>query len=279
MKKFISALCAASLGASLFAYDIISDAQIKGSATSMTRTDFSIVSKFGEYFRTPSTKYTYTLNSSGKTTESAELTARDALVNKISNTYDATGRLTAQVCLDAEGSVIWKSSVNYKNGKKTDVSEFGRDGGLKSKIIYTYTGDNLSEETVYNADGYLVGKSIYKYDDKGRLSVLDSYFDDGSLAQESVYTYTEEGKKDTITYYDGHGKLSSKCIFRYAANGSLSEVTTYGADNQTTSRQLVKYDNKGNVSRLTTYSVAKKFGTTVNEMTDMSEFTYGYDEK
>ena len=74
------------------------------------------------------------------------------------------------------------------------------------------------------------------------------------------------------------GKLTSKCVFRYAANGTLTEVTTYGSDNQTTTRQLVKYDNNGNISRITTYNVAKKFGTTVNEMTDMLEFSYNYAE-
>lgn len=277
MKKIISSLCVALAGSLLFAYDIASEAQIKDGAKSVTRTDFSIVSKFGEYFRTPSTKYAYILDSAGRTVESAELTARDAVINKISNVYDANGNLKEQICTDSDGIQIWKSVVTYKDGKKSDVSEFGKDGSLKTKTIYLYENSKLADETVYNSEGALMEKTIYKYDEKGRLSTQDIYFNDGTLAQESQIFYTENGKKDSVSYYDQHGKLTSKCIFRYAANGTLSEVTTYGADNQTTTRQLVKYDSDGNISRITTYNVAKKFGTTVNEMSDMQEFSYNYD--
>lgn len=276
MKKILSALFVASIGASLFAYDIAADAQVKGAAKSITRTDFSIVSKFGEYFRTPSSKFVYTLDAAGKTTESTELTARDTVVNKVKNGFDASGNLTEQFGFDADGAQLWKSTTAYKNGNKADVSEFGKDGSLKTKTVFGYTDGKLTEETLYNADGALVEKTIIKYDEKNRVSVQDVYFEDGTLCQESQISYTDDGKKDTVTYYDGKGRLSSKCVFRYAANGILSEVTTYGADNQTTSRQLVKYDSVGNITRITTYTVSRKFGTTVNEMTDMSEFTYSY---
>lgn len=277
MKKILAALALASLGTSLFAYDIASDAQIKGAAKSVTRTDFSIVSKFGEYFRTPSTKLTYTLDVAGKILDSTELTARDVVLNKVKNTYDTTGRLAEISCSDADGAQLWRSAVTYKNGVKSDISEFAKDGSLKSKVIYSYTDSKLTDETAYNSEGSLVSKTIFKYDDKGRVSVQDIYFEDGSLYQESQITYTEDGKKDTITYFDGRGLLTSKCVFRYGTNGILSEVTTYGSENQTTSRQLVKYDAKGNISRITTYTVARKFGTTVNDMTDMSEFAYTYE--
>lgn len=276
MKKFISALCVALIGTSIFAYDIASEAQLKGGPKSVTKTDFSIVSKFGEYFRTPSTKYTYILDSAGKTIESSELTARDVVVNKISNTYDSNGNLTKQTCVDSEGIQLWQSETTYKNGKKADIAEYGKDGSLKSKIIYSYENSNISSETIYDSEGALVEKITFKYDEKGRVSVQDIYFNDGSLAQEIQTVYTDNGKKDSVSYYDKTGALTSKCIFRYAANGTLSEVTTYGADNQVSTRQLVKYDSNGNILRITTYNIAKKFGTTVNEMTDMSEFSYDY---
>ena len=276
MKKIITALCVASIGASLFAYDIASEFQVKGAAKSVTRTDFSVVSKFGEYFRTPSTKILYTLDGSGKTVESSELTARDSVINKIKNTYDASGNLTELNGFDGDGAQLWHSVVTYKNGVKNDISEYGKDNVLKTKTIYGYADSKLSEETLYNSEGVLVEKTVYKYDDKKRLSTVDIYFDDGTLFQEKQITYNDSGKKDTVSYFNARGVLTSKCVFRYAANGSLNEVTTYGQDNQTTSRQLVKYDSNGNITRITTYSVARKFGTTVNEMTEMSEYAYAY---
>lgn len=276
MKKIISSLCVALAGSLLFAYDIASEIQVRNGAKTVTKTDFSIISKFGEYFRTPDSKYVYVLDSYGKTVESSELSPRDALINKISNTYDSNGNLKEQICKDADGSQLWKSVITYQNGKKSDVSEYGKDGSLKSKVVYTYENSNLTDETVYNAEGALVEKSIYKYDDKGRVSVQDIYFEDGTLAQESQTAYTSDGKKDVISYFDLKGNLSSKCVFRYASNGNLSEVTTYGSDGQITTRQILKYDANGNVIRLTTYNVAKKFGTTVNEMTEMTEYAYNY---
>lgn len=276
MKKIISSLCVILASSLLFGYDIASEAELKGGPKNITKTDFSIVSKFGEYFRTPSTKYTYIFDTNGKTVESSELTARDTLVNKITNVYDTNGNLTQQICTDSDGIQLWKSESTYKNGKKADVSEYGKDGSLKSKTIYTYENSKLADETVYNSEGALVEKTTYKYDDKGRVNIQDIYFNDGSLAQESQITYTDNGKKDSVSYFDKNETLTSKCIFRYATNGTLSEVTTYGQDTQVTMRQLVKYDGNGNISRITTYNVARKFGTTVNEMVDMLEFSYNY---
>ena len=85
MKKLICGFVISVLGLSLFAYDIASEVKIKGSVKNYTRTDFSVVSKFGEYFRTPSTKTVYSIDSAGNVLESTETTARDVLINKISN--------------------------------------------------------------------------------------------------------------------------------------------------------------------------------------------------
>ena len=65
-------------------------------------------------------------------------------------------------------------------------------------------------------------------------------------------------------------------VFRYATNGSLSEITTYDANKQVTKRTLIKYDAKGNANKVSEYSVAEKFGTTVSDLTAMSEYSYEY---
>ena len=65
-------------------------------------------------------------------------------------------------------------------------------------------------------------------------------------------------------------------VFRYASNGSLSEITTYDSNKQVTKRTLIKYDAKGNANKVSEYAVAEKFGTTVNELTAMSEYSFEY---
>ena len=41
-------------------------------------------------------------------------------------------------------------------------------------------------------------------------------------------------------------------------------------------RKIVKCDASGNIIKVTTYSVGNKFGKTMNEMTEMVEFSYQY---
>ena len=71
------------------------------------------------------------------------------------------------------------------------------------------------------------------------------------------------------------GKQTS-LVFRYGANGALNEITTYNSDKQVIKRTLIKYDAKGNVNKVSEYDVAEKFGTTTNELTAMSEYTFEY---
>ena len=103
--------------------------------------------------------------------------------------------------------------ITYKNGKKTDVSEYGADGSIRNKVIYNYDGNNLSDETVYNSDGALVGKLIYKYEG-GKLAREYEYFADGSLDTEKQYTYTSSGKKDSIVTIKADGEIAKKEVFR-----------------------------------------------------------------
>ncbi len=276
MKKVLSIVLAGAIASSLFAYDIAAGASLKTKARTVTRTDFTIVSKFGEYFRTPSSKIIYKFDDQGKITESSELTPRDALVNKIVNTYDNMGNLTAQVCYDADNVQIWNTTITYKDNMKSDCSEFTKGGYLKGKTIYSYSGKNLTDESYYNADGLLVWKIIYKYDDSNRIEHEYEYFGDGTLDEERSYTYNAANQKESISYYDANGIIKSKDVFRYAADNSLSEVTAYDSDGKITKRSLVKTDSFGNTSKVTGYAVLRKFGTTVNEMSDMTEFIYDY---
>src|SRR5574344_1755940 len=115
MKKIIAAVAVAGMSVSLFALDLFSVVPLKGSVKSYTVTDYSISSKFGDYFRTPETKFTHVLNASGFATESSELTARDVLANKITNTYNDVGKLVGQVAYSGENQLIWKNTITYND--------------------------------------------------------------------------------------------------------------------------------------------------------------------
>lgn len=276
MKKILAFVLTAGLSLSLFAADIFKYAPITGNVKAYTETDFSIATRFGTLYRTPSTKIMHIFDSNGKETSSSELTPKDAVINTISTTYDTAGNLVEQLCTSADGEVVWKNSYTYKNGLKTDASEYDRKGNLRARTIYTYDNNVLVDESSYDGEGALIWKTIYKYSDANRIASVNEYNPDGSLSEKLEYNYTESGAIDSISKYDAFaGKLTSM-IFRYGANGALGEITTYNSDKQVIKRTLIKYDAKGNVNKISEYDVAEKFGTTVNELVAMSEYSFEY---
>jgi len=275
MKKLMAAVLAAGMGFCVFGMDIFSYVPAGGGAKNYTQTDYTITSKFGNYFRTPSEKSVHILNSSGEETLVSTYTARDVLTGKIVKNYNASGKLYEQISYDAADEVLWRTSVTFNNGVKSDVSEFGKDGSLKAKTIFTYTDGKLVDETGYDGDGALVWKIVYKYNPDGTVASQSQYSADGALDEERTYTYMDDGRIDTVSYLDGYMNSSVQEVFRYT-DGKLTEITTYGSGNKISGRLLVKYDAAGNVTKLSDYSVAEKFGTTVNELVSMTDFVFEY---
>ena len=276
MKKLLALALTASLGLSLFAADIFTYAPITGNVKSYTETNFSIASRFGTLFRTPSSKITHNFDTNGKETTSSELTPKDAVINTISSSYDSNGNLAEQVCTSADGEIVWKNTYTYKNNLKADVSELDRKGDLRARTIYTYDNNLLVDESSYNGEGALIWKTIYKYDENNRITSVNEYNPDGSLSEQTSYNYTEAGAIDSLSKLDADVGRRTQLVFRYGASGTLNEITTYNADKQVIKRTLLKYDDKGNVNKISEYDVAEKFGTTVNELVSMSEFSFEY---
>ena len=276
MKKILAFALTAGLSLSLFAADIFKYAPITGNVKAYTETDFSIATRFGTLYRTPSSKIMHIFDSNGKETSSSELTPKDAVINTISTTYDTAGNLVEQLCASADGEIVWKNTYTYKNGLKLDASEYDRKGNLRARTIYTYENNLLADESSYDGEGALIWKTIYKYADNGRLTSVNEYNPDGSLSEQTEYNYTESGAIDSVAKYDALTGKQTSLVFRYGTNSALNEITTYNSDKQVIKRTLLKYDAKGNVNKVSEYDVAEKFGTTVNELTAMSEYTYEY---
>jgi len=276
MKKLLAFALTAGLSLSLFAADIFKYAPITGNVKAYTETNFSIATRFGTLYRTPSLKITHIFDSNGKEASSSELTPKDAVINTISSTYDSAGNLAEQLCTSADGEIVWKNSFTYKNGLKTDASEYDRKGNLRARTIYTYDNNLLTDESSYDGEGALIWKTIYKYDDNNRVISVNEYNPDGSLSEKTEYNYTEAGAIDSAAMLDAFAGKQTSLVFRYGANGALNEITTYNSDKQVIKRTLIKYDAKANVNKVSEYDVAEKFGTTVNELVAMSEYSYEY---
>ena len=106
--------------------------------------------------------------------------------------------------------------------------------------------------------------------------MIDKVYASCSLSEEKIYAYNETGAIDTITYFDSFYGNQTQDVFRYGTNNILNEITGYDSTKKVVKRVLLKYDTTGNVNKVSVYNVAEKFGTTVNELAEMSEYVYEY---
>ena len=277
MKKFLLSVLVASCGIFAFAYDDSPFMNPKGSPKSYTQTEFTITTKFGDYFRTPATKYKHTFNELGLEIESAEYSATGQLADKVVYEYTDDKQLASQSCFDANGNLVWKiSGVFDKNGKKIEENEYDGKGSMVGKTIYKYDGDSSIDETYYNSQGNLIWKNTYLYNQEKKLVESRGYFSNGTLDVKKVYVYNTDGTLSEINSYNYLNEQVEREQYVYNADGLLLEQALYGSDGKRRSRVFFKYDANKNIIKQTTYNILQKFGSTVNEMAGQSDFEYEY---
>lgn len=276
MKKTVLVLSAALLVSSVYAFDSSATLKTTGSVSEYTKTEYSITEKFGDYYRSPKAKFTHIFDGSGKETEASELTNRDSLVDRIMYTYES-GRVKNMSCTDADGKLSWKMLYEYDaKGRKIEEASYNAAEVLMNKTIWKYPSDKQIEESFYNADGALLSRTITKLDEQKRNSEVATYRGDGSLDEKKVYTYNDAGKLAEVAYSDATGSQLKRVVYRFDASYTVTEKQTYNSRNKLSVRVIFKYDSVGNIVKETTYNVAEKFGTTVNELAGISEYSLKY---
>lgn len=273
MKKSLFIFAAAALCAQTFAFDQGPVIKPVTPVSSYTKIEYQITEKFGDYYRSPRAKFVHNFDVNGNETEATELTSKDSLVDRITYKYEGNN-LVEKICTDVDGKVFWKMTTAYDaNGNKTEESEFNASDTLINKTIWRING-NQTDESYYNADGVLLSKIITKTDDQGRTAEVAQYAAAGNLEEKAAYTYNDAGKLSEISFTNGAGIQTKKTVFRFDATYQITEEQTYDQNNKLIVRIIYKYDASGNIIKTTTYNVAEKFGTTVNELAGISEYSY-----
>ena len=245
-----------------------------GNVTSYTKTNYSVTSKFGEYFRSVSEKEVHNF-SNGQETEYSLLNAKDELITKTTYTYNAK-KLASMAYFDAESEAELKTEYEYgvdSKIKSYTVTE-SDSGNLSSKTIYKYEGKKVTENH-YDKDGKLYMRVIQTLNDDGIPVQETEYNGDGSFSLSRNYSFTESKKIAAIETFDEEGNCTNKIAFRYDANDFLTEIQVY-ENAKITERRIYKNDALGNPVRISYYDVAEKFGTTVNELSRIEDFSYNY---
>jgi hypothetical protein len=249
--------------------------KVNGQIKNYTKTEYAIIQKFGDYFRTPDKKYTWNLDANGREMDMSEFNGSGTLINKITYAYDDKGNMTSQICTDSANTTAWKVTYTYdEKGNKMDESDYNKDGVLSGKSVFNYPDSKQNEETYYNGTGVLIWKNISKFDDNGRKTETCQYFADGTLDQRLTYVYNDTGKLVEIGSYDGSGNQTKLIQYIFNNDGIISETSIENIKDNLKTREFYKYDENKNLIKIFTYNIFHKFGTTVNELNSMSEYTY-----
>ena len=281
MKKLLITLTAAFTGLAAFAFDS-ENLTINGSVSSYTKTEYTVVSKFGDYFRMPAVRHTHTYIN-GKESESASYAVKsnnkggnkDSLADKTTYEYNNLGYLVTTNYFDSNEKQIWKNVKEYDDaGLLKSESEYNGANELTGKTIYKREGNKLTE-SYYGGQGELLECTVSTEAD-GKTLESFRYYADGSLDTRFVYTYDASGKVSKIDSFEAEGKLTEKVTFVYTPTGALKEIQTSNADNVLYERILYVPDSQGNPKKSYTYKVSQKFGGTVNELVSTSDYTFNY---
>ncbi|MCQ2241008.1 hypothetical protein [Treponema sp.] len=272
MKKIALLAASVLMTGSLFAFD--NDLlEFKGKAESYTKTEYSVTSRFGEYFRTVAIKHVHTF-ANGLRMETVSYSPKDEVLDSVSYEYTSGGKLSAEISKDAEGKVTRKLVYEYSaDGKIKSETAYNAADVLTGKNIYKYEA-NRTSESLYNAEGKLVSRVNHILENGKEIEVA-YYFGDGTLSHAEKYSYTDNGDIALIENIDSDGNKAGKTVYRYDDKGFLSEIQIYASDTDLIERDIYKNDAKGNPTKVSIYSIAEKFGSTVNELISITDYSYG----
>jgi len=283
MKKFVLLAFCVLAACTLYAFD--TESVVPASrVNSYTKTDYAVISKFGEYFRSPTVKHIHTYRN-GKEMEVASYTvkktsgsveSKEMLVDKTLFTYNTAGKMESASYYDASEKLIWKTVKEYAaDGKIASESEYNAANELAGKTIFKYEAGKITE-SYYNGTGALLERAITKLDSNtGRPVEEFLYYADGSLDRLSLTRYTDDGKISQVEVWEGAGHPSYKQCYVYErTTGAVKEIQSFDGQGNLYERVIYTNDAKGNPQKVYKYSVSRKFGEIVNELKFTADFSF-----
>lgn len=210
------------------------------------------------------------------------------------NVYDGNGNMTQSVSRDVDGNITYSFEAEYdaagneiREVTKTPDYETG-EITQESVCEYTYDEHNQMLQSYYYVNSYTEGITYEyvtncerEYDAQGNMiSCKTTYPDDVGYYVEETYQYDASGNITYQTYYevnfDDYGTITNSSYTettrQYYADGTESYIESYteytGYYSSGTTRSITEYDEKGRAVS----------GKTISDDTNISTYTYTYDE-
>lgn len=170
-------------------------------------------------------------------------------------TFDQRGRRTGTSGYDLDKNIDWIAVYSYPLEDKAEMHMKSGSGGLRSKSVYTYNdAGRLIEENLYGAQGELREKMTYTYDARGiNKIVVSCYKPTGELRWREDYEYNNAGEKTGYKHYDSQGNLEWQTVYKYDTNGNIIEEGSYDINGAEISHHAYEYvfDDYNWIQRIT----------------------------
>ncbi len=169
----------------------------------------------------------------------------------------------------------------------------------KEKLSYKSNGEYLVKDkrlviVKQNADDDIIGKQIYKFNNKGNHIISLSYNSSNRLMDKYTYEYDDDGNQIEEIMYGSDGSLWYKYVNEYNSKGNQTKLIRYNKNKDIVLKVVYKYDRQGNQNKITRYrpdgSIGLKFenkfddnGNLIEQLkfnnkgVSLSEKTYKYE--
>lgn len=130
----------------------------------------------------------YRYDEDGKLLNSMAYTVDDGIVcATVESIYDEQGYVTRTNHFGLDGSLQSHNIHEYDDaGRQVRINYYDAEGNLQSESHYAFDGDRCTGCTQYDADGTLIGREEYRYDEQGKMIGSVFYGSDGTILWEQT---------------------------------------------------------------------------------------------
>lgn len=209
---------------------------------------------------------------------------KDTLTTKATFQYDEKGNMIAANYYDLRTNIVFSSDkrVYDERGNMTEIIHYNKAGEVIGKDIYKFDDKNHEIEKDNYWNGKLNGKVITTYDYKSMIVTVSFYNGDGRFERKHHYKIDDKGNQ--LENYDWSGTLTSKSRFEYNEKGKITKEYSEAWEMDTTNAVIIyKYDehdneimrtitdvNTNSVSSVKTDYTYDKFGNWIKQVTTWS---------
>ncbi len=164
-------------------------------------------------------------------------------------TYNFEGTFGYDSC------TISKEIYHYdKDGNRIQIEIFNSDGSIRKKWIYKYEDGNNVETTAYHYKENRGVKWTSQYDSYGNEIEINCFYEDGTR-EKDYNKFDSKGHLIESEYYE-QDTLWAKEIFKYDFKGNLIEEYRYNSNGELD--WMYKYDKNSNEIKVEDYYGDKK---------------------